>query len=192
MQTVPSGSVARAVAQFALSGLIAVALLGFVAVQLLQKTGRDEAIRDAEQVAELAGDGVVRPALDPGILTGEAASIEKLDAVVRDSLLRNDIVRVELWDEDGRILYSDEQRLIGWRYELGADELEVLHERRTDAGVSDLREPENRFEQSEGKLLEVYHGIEGPAGEPMLFEAYLRYSSIAASGERLWQRSLRR
>jgi two-component system, NarL family, sensor kinase len=188
METVPSGSVARAVAQFAVSGLIAVAVLGFIAVKLLEKTGRDEAIRDAEQVAQLAGEGVIRPALTPGILTGDADAIARLDAVVHDSLLRNDLIRVKLWDADGRILYSDEHRLIGSRYDLGEEEIEALHGSLTDAEISDLGEPENRFERPQGKLLEVYHGIEGPRETPMLFEVYLRYSSIAASGERLWQR----
>jgi signal transduction histidine kinase len=188
MKTVPSGSVARAVAQFALSGLIAVAVLGFIAVQLLEKTGRDEAIRDAEQVAELAGEGVIRPALEPGILTGDAGAIARLDSVVNASLLRNDLVRVKLWDADGRILYSDEHRLIGSRYELGEEEVEALQGSLTDAEISDLGRPENRFERPEGKLLEVYHGIKGPTDRPMLFEVYLRYSSIAASGERVWQR----
>lgn len=188
MQSVPSGSVARAVAQFALSGLIAVALLGFVAVQLLEKTGRDEAIRDAKQVAELAGDGIVEPALDAGILRGDRTSVARLDRIVRGSLLRNDLVRVKLWSEDGRILYSDEGRLVGSRYQLGDEELEALRERQTDAEISDLGRPENRFERPQGKLLEVYHGIRGPGGDPMLFEVYLRYESIAASGRRLWQR----
>ena len=182
LQPAPPGSVPRAVVQFALSGLIAVALLGFIAVGLLGKTARGEAIRDAKQVAELAGDAVVAPAVRDGI------SVPALDRITRGTLQRADVVRVKLWDEHSRIIYSDEHRLIGSRYALGGEEREALHEQATDAEVSDLGRPENRFERPYGKLLEVYHGIRGPQGRPLLFEVYLRYSSVAASGRRLWQR----
>jgi signal transduction histidine kinase len=54
--------------------------------------------------------------------------------------------------------------------------------------VSDLTRPENRFERRYGKLLEVYLPIRGPGGQPLLFETYERYSSVAASGRRVWER----
>jgi signal transduction histidine kinase len=52
--------------------------------------------------------------------------------------------------------------------------------------VSDLSRPENRYERGQGDLLEVYMGVKGPAGQPLMFEAYERQSSITASGRRLW------
>jgi signal transduction histidine kinase len=55
-----------------------------------------------------------------------------------------------------------------------------------EAEVSDLSRPENRFEPSGRKLLEVYMPIQGPEGQPLLFEAYQRFGSVAASGRRLW------
>jgi hypothetical protein len=48
----------RAVAQYALSGVAALILLGAAGVYLLRHIGQDEAIRNATQVAELAGRGV--------------------------------------------------------------------------------------------------------------------------------------
>jgi signal transduction histidine kinase len=56
--------------------------------------------------------------------------------------------------------------------------------------VSDLSRPENRFERPHKKLLEVYLGIRPRTGPRLLFEAYQRFSSISASGQRLWQRFL--
>ena len=49
-----------------------------------------------------------------------------------------------------------------------------------DAEVSDLAEPENRFE-TEPKLLEVYSRIDAE-GEPLLFEAYFRYGGVTDAG----------
>jgi signal transduction histidine kinase len=97
------------------------------------------------------------------------------------------VVRIKIWTASGRILYSDEHRLIGSSYVLGAAERRALLTGGVDAEVSDLSKPENRFERSQHKLLEVYLGIVGPGGRRLLFEDYLRYSSVAASGQRLWR-----
>jgi signal transduction histidine kinase len=70
---------------------------------------------------------------------------------------------------------------------LGSDERRALLTGGVDAEVSDLTRPENRFERSQHKLLEVYLGVRGPNREKLLFEDYLRYSSVAASGQRLWR-----
>jgi two-component system NarL family sensor kinase len=183
-------SVATAVMQFAVTGTLAVVLLGVAAVALLRHTGTSEAIRDAKQVAALAGDGVVAPAITPGLERGDPKAIAAMDRLVHRSVLRDPVVRVKIWNSRGRIVYSDDHRLIGTTYHLGADELESLERRATDAEVSDLSRPENRFERSYDKLLEVYLGVRARDGTPLLYESYQRFASISASGQRLWRRFL--
>src|SRR4051812_18349639 len=183
-------SIATAVLQFAITGTVVVLLLGFVAVELLRHTGTSEAIGDSKRVARLAGDGIVAPNVRPGLERGDPRAIAAMDRVIRGRVLSGDVVRVKLWDASGRIVYSDEHRLIGFRTQLGDDDLAALRKGATDAEVSDLSRPENRFEREHKKLLEVYHGVTTPQGHRLLFEAYQRFSSISASGERLWQRFL--
>jgi two-component system NarL family sensor kinase len=180
-------SVARAVAQFALAGLAAVVLLGVLAAAVIRHTTRDEAIRQAKEVTRLAGEGIVEPSLTRGVFTGDRAAIARLDRTIRARVLRDPVVRVKIWTGEGRIVYSDEPRLIGWTYTLDEEEAEALRDGRTDAEVSDLSRTENRFERRYPKLLEVYRPIHGPDGRPLLFESYSRFSSIAASGTRQWQ-----
>jgi signal transduction histidine kinase len=84
-------------------------------------------------------------------------------------------------------VYSDEPLLVGTQYELGEDEVAALDEGVIEAEVSDLSKPENRFERSEGKLLEVYLPIRVPDGERLLFEAYYRYDAVSASGNHIWR-----
>jgi len=180
--------VAHAVGRFALTGMAALALLTLVAVQILRHVGRSEATRDAKLETRLAGEGIVAPALPAGLLNGRPAAIAAVDRLVRRRVLLDPVVRVKIWNDRGRILYSDEHRLIGARYSLKPDELAALHDGSADAEVSDLAKPENRFERSYRKLLEVYLGIPGPRSTPLLYEEYLRYSSVAASGNRLWSR----
>jgi two-component system NarL family sensor kinase len=186
----PSNSIARAVTQFAITGTVAVLLLGFLAVEVLRNTGTTEAIRDAKQVARLAGEGLVAPNVTPALLRGDPKAIAAMDRVVRRGVLSGSVVRVKLWDARGRILYSDAHQLIGSQYPVQSDELAALRRGSADAEVSDLTRPENRFERPHKKLLEVYLGIRPRTGPRLLFEAYQRFSSISASGQRLWQRFL--
>jgi two-component system NarL family sensor kinase len=174
------------VAQFALCGLVAMALIGLVSVAVIQQLGRREAIRQAKQVTRLAGQGIVAPAVTSGVLAGDPAALRRLDRVVRRSVLRDGIVRVKVWEPSGRIAYSDEPRLIGATYPFGAEERAALRSDIVEAEVSDLTRPENRYERGPQKLLEVYLPIRGPGGRPLLFEAYQRDASVAAGGRRLW------
>ena len=73
-----SRSTTRSLAQFVLSGLVAVALLGLVAVELMRRSGTDEAIRQAQQTARLIGEGIVAPNADRGLLQGNKRSIARM------------------------------------------------------------------------------------------------------------------
>jgi two-component system, NarL family, sensor kinase len=175
-----------AVLQFAVSGLLATVLIGLGAVAVIQRTGTREAIRDAKRVTRLAGEGIVEPNLTPGVLAADPPALARLDRLVRSRVLRDGIVRVKLWTPDGRIVYSDEPRLVGERYALDVDDRATLRTGRVEADVSDLSRPENRFERADHKLLEVYLPVSGPHGQRLLFEAYQRFGSVSASGRRLW------
>ena len=96
------------------------------------------------------------------------------------------VVRVKLWTRDGRIVYSDEPRLIGARFPLDAEKLDVLRTGTTKASLSDLAGPENRYERGQGDLYEVYLPIRAPDGTPLLFETYQRRSAVASTGRRIW------
>src|SRR3954452_23428935 len=182
----PSQRPARALAQFVLSGLVAVALLGLAAVEVMRRSGTDEAVRDAKQTTRLAGEGVIAPNLTPALMQGDPAAIKRMDERVRRSVLGRQVVRVKIWNSKGEIVYSDEHRLIGQKYGLGDEEREALEHQTVDAELSDLGEPENRFERDQKKLLEVYQGVRSPDGTPVLVEAYNKFSSVSASGRRLW------
>jgi two-component system, NarL family, sensor kinase len=177
----------RALVQFALAALAAVVLLGVLAAAVLRNQTRDEAIREAKDVTRVAGRGIAEPALTPGIYTGDPAARRHVWQALRRQVLAEPVVRVKIWTADGRVLWSDEPRLIGRRFRLGDEELDALRAGRTEAEVSDLSEPENQFERNYEKLLEVYLPIRGPGGRPLLFEAYSRFSSITESSRRQYE-----
>jgi two-component system NarL family sensor kinase len=96
-------------------------------------------------------------------------------------------VRVKLWSPQGRIVYSDEPRLIGKTFALGAEERGALITPTTQDEVTQLQRPENQYERGRGKLLEVYRPVWTPSGQPLLFETYTRYQAVAARTTQLWR-----
>lgn len=172
------------IAQFALAGLAAVLVVGLVSAILLKRAGTEEAIRTAQKIGTLAGEGIVEPVVEEGLLGGDAEALARVDEVVRERILgRDGIVRVKIWDQSSRIVYSDESRLIGERFALGDEELAILRNGGTEAETTDLSRPENRFENSTTDLLEVYLPIRTPGGEPLLFETYVESSFVASAGQ---------
>src|SRR3954470_16100309 len=90
-----------AVSQFALSGLLAMVMIGLIAVAVGRHMGTTEAIRDAKQVTRMAGQGIVEPNLTPGVLAGDPAALRRLDRVVRRRVHQDGIVRVKIWSAEG-------------------------------------------------------------------------------------------
>lgn len=168
-----------------LGSLAAIAVVmvgGFFALRsvAIAEATRDttELVRSEARLVEVAG-------LDDGILRGDPGSIRRLDELVRTRILSDSIVRVKLWTRDGTILYSDEPTLIGQRFPLSDEDVELFETHDADAELSDLDRPENRYERDQGKLIEAYTTLQAPDGTPLLFEMYQRFSSIGASGARL-------
>src|SRR3954452_3334682 len=120
------GSGRSAVAQFAISGLTIVVLLGLAGVELLPHAGSREALRDAKNTPRTAARGVAEPNLTPAVVRGNPAALARFDRIMRASVIQPPIVRVKIWSPDGRIVYSDEPRLIGARYPLDAADRAVL------------------------------------------------------------------
>lgn len=173
--------------QFAIAAVVAVAAVGLGAALLLQQEGIREATRDAEEVMTVVARGIIEPNVTKGLLAGNPADIARLDRIVAARVTDPDsIVRVKIWRPDGTIAYSDEPRLIGERYGLEADDMEILRRGGIKAERTDLGEPENRFDRDFGDLVEVFGRISGPGGQPLLFETYIRSSTLAESAERIW------
>ncbi len=168
------------VALFLATGLLALGVIIIGTQELAYRAAADEAVTDARSTTELIGRSVAEAAIPRRLVSGDAGAIDRFDRFVRDRLEVPDVRRIKIWDADGRIVYSDEPQLIGDVYPLGDEELEILAEGGTDAEVSDLSRPENRFERGSGGLLEVYTSIESPEREPLLFELYFSADAIAA------------
>ncbi len=167
-----------------LAVVIGVAVAGAFASR---RVAEREAVTDAAHTTDLIAQQVVQPAITNGLISGSPAALTAIDRVVRRQVLSSSLVRVKLWTATGRIVYSDEPRLIGQTFPLGSQERAALARPAVHAEVSNLERPENRFERGRGKLLEVYRPVWTPAGQPLLFETYSPYRQVTQRTGELWR-----
>jgi signal transduction histidine kinase len=176
--------VGGAVAVFVAADLVALLVVASAVAFVVRNRATNEAVANARDLTVAEGRAAVWPLLTPGVTRQDPAALAALDQVVRTRILSSLVVRVKVWTADGTVVYSDQPQLIGQRFALGADERAALGSDRADAQVSDLSEPENRYERAHGHLLEVYDGLRTTDGQPVLFEAYLTLSSVNAGTHR--------
>jgi signal transduction histidine kinase len=174
------------VGRFVVANLVAVTLLMAGSVWASQEAAQNEAIADARHTTDLLATLLVVPNLQDGLTAGDPEAVAALDDVLRDRVAAADVIRVKIWTPDGDIVYSDQPRLIGENFPLGDDDLEALRDGVTRAELSDLSRPENQFERSAGRLLEVYRAIRTPGGQPLLLETYSTYKDATARQVDIW------
>ena len=183
----PTGSLAAtSVLRFVAAGLVAAAIISAGAYWVVSRNAVSEAIRNAQEIATIDGQGIVGPALSDDVMAGDPVAVGVFDRLIRDRVLSNRVVRVKIWSTTGTILYSDLATLIGLQFPLTAEGRQALTGNRVVAEVSELTKPENRFERGFGQLLEVYVPVLSASGHRLLFETYQVYGSISDDERRIW------
>lgn len=183
-----STSVTSEVTRFGVAGLAAVGVLSLLLLSAVSRVSTRESLRAARDQARLAGYGIVEPALLDALTKDRPASenaIEQIDSLVQTRILSERVLRVKLWTADGRIVYSDEPRLIGRRFPPKSDHANVLASGGIESEIADTSSPENRYERNAGRLLEVYLPLRLPGGDRLVYEQYERYDSVSANSRRL-------
>ena len=160
--------------------------VGLVGALVSRRSAENESVHQAAELTDVLAESVVQPALTDA-MAGSTAAAAGLDSLIRTRVLSADLIRVKVWSPTGRILYSDEPRLVGRQFGLDPGARESLSNPQVRAEVTDLDEPENRFERGRGRLLEVHRPVWTPTGRPVLFETYFRYAQVDARATQLWR-----
>jgi signal transduction histidine kinase len=181
-----SAGASSAVLRFMLAALLAAAIIILGAYWVVGRNAVAEATRNAQEVAAIDGRGIVGPALTDAVINGDPAATAAFDAIIRDRVLSSRVVRTKIWTLGGEILYSDARDLVGRTFPLTEEQRRATRESRIVAQVSQLSNPDNRFEHGFGPLLEVYLPIHSASGRTFLFETYQVFSSIEDDKRRIW------
>ena len=185
------------VGSFALASLTAIVVLwgalSFVVSRQLVRSGEQA----AQFHAEFVTDSILRYQLHPRDLAGpvHGAAYRSLDRFVQTRILQSPVVRVKIWTLDGTVLYSDEPRLVGRHFD-GDPDPKAASGQRAISEVTDLEEPENRFERGLGpSLFATYVPLYLPRtsrtrSPDAVVELYQDYSLIQASTRSLFHTRL--
>lgn len=180
----------RLLVQVLVAGAVVAVLLGVITALLLRNTARSEAERFARRSTEVAARGIVEPSLEPGLLAGDRAALDRFDDIVRSRILDDTTVRVKVWSGDGTIVYADQRELVGDTFDIEEEEREVLRDGGTKSEISSLDKPENAADRKFDRLLEVYTRVRAPDGSALMYETYVRDAAVSRTGRALWSRML--
>jgi len=172
------------VQKFGLLSMVAFALLGLALNLTLRKQVQDQATISAAKAAELVARLGIQPHLKPEDLH-QGMSLQRvaqLDRLLERGRLGDQVARLKIWGRDSRVIYSDDERLIGRVFPPSEDLLEAL-KGEVAVEVSQMDDPEDSSERGEGPLLEVYVPLRFLRSGPPdgAFEVYLPYGPVAAA-----------
>jgi two-component system NarL family sensor kinase len=156
-----------------------------------QRIAEQQAVHDVAELTDDLAVSVIQPALTDPMAASPAQARLALDPLVRhwlggEGAGEGEMARVKIWTAGGTVLYSDEPRLTGQTFPLNGDSRAALSSPRTEADITDLSRPENRFERGQGQLLEVYRPVWTPDGTPLLFETYFRFDTVGQRSSQIW------
>jgi signal transduction histidine kinase len=174
------------VAQFLVATVVVVAAVAYATDALSRRAAEREAITDARATTMVLAHSVAEQFVSDGLADGGEIERVLFDRLARERLMVANVERLKIWNADGEIVYSDQSDLVGQKFTLGEDARAVLASGGSEADLSDLRNPENRFEVNDDGLLEVYTRIQTKSGRPLLFEVYYSADKIAAGTETIF------
>jgi signal transduction histidine kinase len=153
------------------------------AVLVANQIAKRQALADARAQASAIANKLAAPLVNREVRERGLPAADRLNTVMMTRMADGSVRHVKLWDEDGRVIWSDEQDLVGQKFPMEEDVTELFNTKAATAELSDLSKEENQFEQSEGELLEVYAGTFDADGEPLVFEAYLTTEQMRSAAQ---------
>ncbi len=179
-------ALARHVGQFVLAGLLALVVLTVASIIASRRAGTDQAIRDATDRTAALSRTVVEERLTPELLAGGPDAVQALEYRMGQIIETESFVHVRIWNDEGLILYSDQEGVTGSMSELSEEALEAFATGEVVAEVSNLDEEENVLERDQGRLLEVYQPVTALDGTPLLFETYDSFRNVDQNARQIW------
>ena len=119
-------STAASVAQFAVAGLAAAALLTVITASLARRAGTEAASGSFERLAVVVAGSVLAPQLTRELRQGDPTAAARVRAAVQPLLVAGPVVGVSVLSSDGQVVWSDVPGAIGTRHPLSPDERRAL------------------------------------------------------------------
>ncbi|WP_104167858.1 hypothetical protein [Arthrobacter sp. SX1312] len=100
-------------------GSLVLLLVASPVVLWVRAEAERHALMNARDITQRVADNVVGPLITEELLGGDAATLHLLDQSVAPWLNSGNMSRIKVWDENGRVVYSDAGSLIGQEFDPG-------------------------------------------------------------------------
>ncbi|MCX8453701.1 sensor histidine kinase [Paenarthrobacter ureafaciens] len=167
-----------AVARFLTAGFLALVLVATPVVFWIRAEAERHALANARDTTQRLADNVVGPLITTELLAGSPAALDVLDQRLAPWLTTGTVSRIKVWDEHGKVVYSDVKSLIGQQFEQEDWALKLLEGGPATATLETQLEEENLYEAGSGELVEVYVRSTSATGTPVIFETYTQGESV--------------
>lgn len=161
-----------AVTRFLTAGFLALVLVATPVIFWIRAEAERHALANARDFTQRLADNVVGPLITPALLAHDPAALQLLDEKLAPWLANGGVSRIKVWDEQGKVVYSDVKSLIGQDFEQEEWARLLLAGGPATATLEAQTGKENFYESSSGELVEVYVRSSSPGGAPMIFETY--------------------
>ncbi|BBE22821.1 hypothetical protein MN0502_17040 [Arthrobacter sp. MN05-02] len=161
-----------AVARFLTVGFLALVLVATPVAFWIRAEAERHALVNARDMTQRLADNVVGPLITRELLAQDPVALERLDRRLAPWLANGNVTRIKVWDEQGRVVYSDAESLIGRDFEQEEWARLLLDGGPATATLESQTAEENEFENGSGELVEVYVRSTSQTGDPMIFETY--------------------
>ncbi|MEY2445276.1 MAG: two-component system, NarL family, sensor kinase, partial [Ilumatobacteraceae bacterium] len=164
--------------------LVALVGLGVAWEWLFRRTSERSAIEDTGRSATDTGRAVLDPFITDDLLAGRTDAIDKV-AIAGLSLIHDrGAVHVEIWSEDGMVLWADQTALIGRTFQLEDEERALFL---SQGAIVESRQVTLGVATGDANLLHVDFGSTTISGVPVMVEIDYPLSLVqtrAAQGRR--------
>ncbi|HSP53583.1 MAG TPA: histidine kinase, partial [Cryobacterium sp.] len=164
--------VRSAVSRFLMIGLIVLIAVSVPVSLWIRAQAESHTLDDATVITHHLADYTAGPLITDQVIAGDPAALALLDSRVAPWLADGSIVRIKVWNTEGRVLYSDERSLIGRTFDLPRWSGSLLADGTDRASLERQDDLDNFHETDSGELVEIYVRAVDAAGRPVMFEAY--------------------
>lgn len=164
--------VRAAVAKFLLMGFLALLVVATPVAFWIRAEAERHALDNAVILTQRVADLAIKPLVNEALLAGEDSALSAVDRALRPWYGDASVLRIKVWDADGRVVYSDVRSLVGQQFDLPEWGRDLLAGGPGTASLESQQERENEYESDSGDLVEVYVSSAAFDGTRLIFEAY--------------------
>ncbi len=164
--------VRTAVAKFLLMGFLALLVVATPVAFWIRAEAERHALNNAVILTQRVADFAINPLVNEALLAGDASALSALDRALQPWSDDASVLRIKVWNADGRVIYSDVRSLVGRRFDLPEWGRDLLAGGGGTASLESQQELENEYESASGELVEVYVSSTAIDGTRLIFEAY--------------------